>query len=127
LAAFGIDDAIDIYDQELCYLATFGQLGRGGASLLRTYIRDKILMPLDLLPTKFETSVEIDPPTDDSRIFKWRAEIEPEHVEEIEVSENIKEGEEGVDEVEEGTGDESMEVEEIEGWGDVAYGTQEEV
>jgi hypothetical protein len=34
---FGLEDVLDIYEMEDCYLGTFGDLGRGGAQRLRRY------------------------------------------------------------------------------------------
>src|SRR6202453_3100901 len=53
--AFGVDDAFDIMESEVCHLATFGHLGRAGAQRLRQYTRDSILIPLDLWATKPES------------------------------------------------------------------------
>jgi hypothetical protein len=113
LHTFGIDDALDIEAKEVCYLATFGQLGREGACILRKYTQEKILIPLDLLETKAETVKSVEEVRCRKKILDWQAEVEMGHVEEEDV--------EVVD------GGESTDIEEIEGWGEVSYHTQEEV
>ncbi|KAF8256572.1 hypothetical protein EI94DRAFT_1821909 [Lactarius quietus] len=120
LVAFDIHDALDIYQQETLFLATFGTLRRGGAAQIHQYMRNNILLPLDMLESKPD-SVDFDEKsTDDRKVFGWREKVEPGLEEEriIEV--------ESEDEVEE-VGDRSSSfVEEIEGL-EVGYTTQEEV
>lgn len=49
---FGLDDVLDVYRLEECYLATFGNLRREGARRLLQYTRDKLLAPLGLVKTE---------------------------------------------------------------------------
>ncbi|KAN0138027.1 hypothetical protein V8E53_004162 [Lactarius tabidus] len=96
---FGINDMLDIMELEVCYLASFGQLGHDGAQCLSQYMQDKILIPLNLWETKVESydsgigSVEV------AWIFKWQKEVEPGYIEDIEDIEGIEEVK--VEEVEE--------------------------
>jgi hypothetical protein len=117
---FGIEDAFDIMEHEVCYLATFGHLGRGGAQRLRQYTRDKILIPLNLWDTKTEScdsGIPMLGPTEVQRIFMWRKDVEPGYEEDIK---DIKEEAEEVvmEEVvmEEVGGGESSDIEEISGF-----------
>ncbi|KAF8272588.1 hypothetical protein EI94DRAFT_1697289 [Lactarius quietus] len=59
LVVFDIHDALDIYQQETLFLATFGTLRRGGAAQLHQYTHDNILLPLDMLESKPD-SVDFD-------------------------------------------------------------------
>ncbi|KAF8259289.1 hypothetical protein EI94DRAFT_1813546 [Lactarius quietus] len=81
--AFGIDDAFDIMEREVCYLATFGHLGQGGAQRLCQYTRDKILFPLDLWTTKNESIGSPLRSADNSTIFKWQNGIQEGYIEDI--------------------------------------------
>jgi hypothetical protein len=130
---FGLEDVLDVYDMDVCYLATFGNLGRNGAQCLRQYARDKILVPLSVLKGKSsEASIEEIDMTQEGRIMEWRVSVRPGSVEEIEDIKSIKKekevgGENEVEDVEE-VGEETTDVaDDIEEGSDVAYGTQEEV
>ena len=52
LADHGINDALDVHLLPVEYLATFGCLGRDGATCLHQYARKKMLAPLGLLEAK---------------------------------------------------------------------------
>jgi hypothetical protein len=72
--AFGIHNAFDIMESNVCHLATFGELGRGGAMRLHKYTRNKILIPLDLWATNTEfTGTGTDHL---STILKWQDDVE---------------------------------------------------
>jgi hypothetical protein len=114
---FGIEDTFDIMEKEVCYLATFGPLGRGGALKLRHYTRDSILTPLGLWETKPDSIGSVKETIDMHRLFKWRNEVEEGYVEEIEDSSDTKvEVVEEVEEVEDMGREESSGIVEVEGW-----------
>jgi hypothetical protein len=51
LLEFGIYDMFDIMETEVCFLATIGDLGRGGTIRLHHFTQDHILLPLGLWAT----------------------------------------------------------------------------
>lgn len=67
LQDFGVDDVLDLFELQVCYLATFGNLRRGGADRLRQFTRDKLLVPLELVeierPSEAPSIIEIASPT----------------------------------------------------------------
>ncbi|KAF8259335.1 hypothetical protein EI94DRAFT_1813477 [Lactarius quietus] len=76
LVAFDIHDALDIYQQETLFLATFSTLRRGSTAQLRQYTCDNILLPLDMLESKPD-SVHFDEKlTDDRKVFGWQEKVE---------------------------------------------------
>ena len=118
---FGIDDAFDIMEREICYLSTFGNLGHSGTTLLRQYTWDNILVPLGLWSTKAEScGSSAEKPWDLGRVIRWRRDVEDGYVEEVEEFEEKKEEvkEEEVEEVEEVSGGDDSDIEEIETWED---------
>jgi hypothetical protein len=119
---FGIEDVLDVYEMEDCYLGTFGDLGRGGAQRLRRYARDKILILLGVLKAEeSEPSIQEINMTDYGRVMKWQVSVERGGAEEII---DVKE-EEGAEEVKEEGGETTDEADEE--TGDMAYSMQEEV
>ena len=121
LQAFGIHDAFDIMETEVCYLATMGGLDRGGAMRLRQFTRDHILVPLGLWATTPESIGTFQVQTDMEQIFQWQngvegGYVEDGHVEDVESVEDVKPEVEEVEEVEEVKDGESSDIEEIEGW-----------
>ena len=69
---FGLEDVLDVYNMDVCYLATFGNLGRNGTHHLRQYVQDKILVPLSVLKGKSsEASIEEIDMTQEGRIMEW--------------------------------------------------------
>lgn len=116
---FGIDDAFDIMEWEVCYLSTFGTLGHDGATLLRQYTRDNVLVPLGLWTTKASSCGSAEKPWDRGKILRWRRKVEEGYVEEVEEFEEKEEVKvEEVEEVEEVSGGDDSDIEEIEGWKD---------
>lgn len=115
---FGIEDAFDIMENEVFFLATFGQLGHYGATHLRHNTENNILAPLGLWATKSETSSSVGQPLDRPKILKWRDEVEQGHVEDVEDS-SVKVEVVEAEEVEEGDSGYSSGIEEIEGWSEV--------
>jgi hypothetical protein len=116
--AFGIHDAFDIMESNICHLATFGELGQGGAMRLRKYTRNKILIPLDLWATNTEfTGTGTDHL---STILKWQDDVEGGYIEDIDDPENIEEVKveevEEAEEAEEEFNGESSDIEEIFDW-----------
>ena len=114
--AFGIHDAFDIMETEVCYLATIGNLGRGGAIRLRQFTRDHILVPLGLWETRAESVGSLEELEDTGQIFQWRNGVEQDRVEDIEDTKEEVEQVDVVEEVEEVEDGESTGIEEIEGW-----------
>ena len=128
---FGIHDAFNIMESEVCHLASFGHLGRGGALRLRQYTRDKILIPLDLWATKTESIGSALGVAGQSRIFKWQNEVQQGYIEDIEDPiediEDPKDIEEvKVEEADDVCGGESLEIEEIFDWREANVGQWEE-
>ena len=107
--AFGIEDAFDIMETEACFLATFGSLGCNGATLLRQYTQNFILIPLGLWLIEDESTGYMDDLRDTQSILKWRDTVEEGYVEDVEekVEEEVKAEEEVSDD---------SDIEEIEGW-----------
>jgi hypothetical protein len=89
---FGLENAFDIYDHGVCYLATFGNLGRGGARRVRQYARDKILVPLDIVKAakSSEPSEEEIDDVDFDQIMEWRTGVTA-GLEDVEVEEDVEE------------------------------------
>lgn len=123
---FGVNDALDIMENEVCHLATFGHLGQDGATRLRQYTRDQILVPLGLWETESDSISSLEKTLDIQRVFKWRNGVEDSYIEEIEDTSDVKV--EDVEDVEEVSGGDSTDIEEIDGWRwqDVNYGQWEE-
>jgi hypothetical protein len=73
LRDFGLEDVLDVYNMDVCYLATFGNLGRSGAWCLHWYTRDKILVPLSMVKGKSSSraSIEEIDMTQEGRIMEW--------------------------------------------------------
>ena len=120
---FGIGDAFDIMEREVMYLATFGNLGEGGAMRLRQYTQDRILTPLGLWATDCESIGSKKGDVSLDKIFNWRNGVEEGYVEEVQGAASVEEVEEAsvvevekVEEVEEVDGGGAADIEEIEGW-----------
>ena len=111
LLAFGIEDAFDIMETEVCFLATFGDLGHDGATLLRQYTRDFILIPLGLWTIKAESTGYIDDFRDARSIIQWRDNVDDGYVEDAEEKAKVE-----VEEVEEVEVSNDSDIEEIEEW-----------
>jgi hypothetical protein len=78
LVSFGVHNAINIHSLEVCFLATFGTLGRGGAHNLRQFTKNKIMIPLGLHLEEEKPLLSvaiIEPPECFERIQKWRTEV----------------------------------------------------
>jgi hypothetical protein len=101
LVNFGVHDAIDIYNLEECFLATFGTLDRGGARNLRRFTQNKILVPLGLhLEVSPDPSIQVfEKPDQFKTIHKWRSEVD--QAVGIKEEEDIEEIDDGVEIVEE--------------------------
>ena len=124
LQAFGIEDAFDIMEMEVCFLATIGNLGRGGATRLRQYTRDNILMPLGLWATKVKSISSVCSSMEMGRIVQWQRGVEGGYDEDAESAGNIRVKVEEEDMVEVSSTDSSG-IEEIESWGEVNVGQWE--
>ena len=114
--AFGIDDTFNIMETDTLFLATFGDLGHDGATLLRQYTRDHFLVPLGLWMNESESSRPVDESAARS-IISWLDNVEAGYCEdhqsvEVKVEEKVEE----VDVVSSGSGSKSSDIEEIEGW-----------
>ena len=116
---FRIKDALDIMEQEVCYLATFGTLRQLGTIKLHQYIQDNILVPLSLWETKAKSTDSHEKLYDLPRIIKWHKKVEDGYIKEIkDIKETVDVKVEVVDEVKEEEGDDSS-ISEIEGWEEV--------
>ena len=122
LAAFEVDDALNIIANEVCHLGTFGHLDTVGAQKVRQYTQDKVLIPLNLWETDLESFDSGDHAVDLTRVFNWHRGVTPGYVEDgMEDDDNSKKVKvEEVDDVEEvqvvGGDGEYSDIEEIEDW-----------
>jgi len=112
--AFGIDDAFNIMETDALFLATFGNLGHDGATLLRQYTRDHFLVPLGLWMNKIESTA----PLDESKarsIVSWLNDVEDVYCEDRQSMKVVKVEEVEVVEVVSGGGDSesSNDIEEV--------------
>ena len=115
---FGIEDAFDIMENEVFFLATFGRLGHYGATHLRQNTENNILAPLGLWATKSESNSSVGQPLNRSEILKWQDEVEEGYIEDVEDSSVKVEAVEVVEEEKVDSGYSSG-IEEIEGWSEV--------
>ena len=118
--ALGINDAFDIIETEVFYIARFGYLGRGGTLRLRQCVRDKILIPLGLWDTTPDDSIgSVEKLLDIRRLIKWRDDVKEGYVEDIEDASDVKVEEvEEIDGVDWAVRSESSGIEAVEGWCD---------
>ena len=112
--AFEVEDAFDVMENEICYLALFGGLRQDCAVRVRQYTRDNILVPLGLWETDVDSFGSGGGLADLERVLRWRNEAESGYVEDIEDVEDYDEVK--VEEVEEPGEDSDSDIEEIESW-----------
>ena len=68
---FEVKDALNIMENRVGVLASFGYLGRGGALRLRQCMRDKVLIPLGLWETIDDSVGTVKKPLDIRRLLGW--------------------------------------------------------
>ena len=90
LQAFGIEDAFNIMEMEVCFLTTIGNLRRSGATQLCQYMQDNILMPLGLWATKAESISSVCSLMEMGRIIQWQQGVEGGYVGDAESAASAK-------------------------------------